>query len=74
VDVAQQLFSYERIFYVQRPDGTAKRFMESHVFRAFTVEEVRQLLAAAGLTIREELGNFDGRAIGAGPELLFVCA
>jgi SAM-dependent methyltransferase len=73
VDVAQQLFYYERIFSVQRPDGTEKRLMESHVFRAFTVEEVRQLLAAAGFTIREELGNFDGRAIGTGPELLFVC-
>ena len=74
VDMAQQLFSYERIFSVQRPDGTDTRFREAYVFRAFTVEEVRQLLAAAGLTIREELGNFDGRAIGMGPELLFVCA
>jgi hypothetical protein len=47
--------------------------MEAYVFRAFTVEEVRHLLSAAGLTICEELGNFDGCAIGTGPELLFVC-
>jgi SAM-dependent methyltransferase len=74
VDVAHQLFSYERIFAVQHPDGTETRFREAYVFRVFTVEEVRQLLAAAGFTIGEELGNFDGRAIGTGPELLFVCA
>jgi len=73
VDVAQQLFYYERIFSVRRPDGTETRCMEAYVFRAFTVEEMRHLLSAAGFTICEELGNFDGRAINTGPELLFVC-
>jgi SAM-dependent methyltransferase len=74
VDVAHQLFAYERIFAVQRPDGAETRFKEAYVFRAFTVEDVRQLVTAAGLTIREEMGNFDGCVIGTGPELLFVCA
>jgi hypothetical protein len=66
--------TYEHIFAVQRPDGAEARFNEAYVFQAFTIEEVCQLLAAADLTSREELGNFVGRAIGTGPELLFVCA
>lgn len=36
-------------------------------------EQITDMIQAAGFTIAEQYGNYDGCAIEEGPEMIFVC-
>ncbi len=74
IDLQQKIIYPEVTYYVTRPAGGQEVFRESLPLAYLSAADMRQLLAEAGFRIHTEMGYFDGRPIGHGSELIFVCS
>lgn len=73
-DEERQEIEHELTFFVQEDDGRFVRFQEWHVQRAYPQERLVQLLAEAGFSQIETVGDFTWEAAHADTERAFFVA
>ncbi|MFF2480059.1 class I SAM-dependent methyltransferase [Paenibacillus sp. NPDC058071] len=72
-DLEKRLLYTDYTYRVYKSGGQVEQFRDSIRLRYFYEDDIRQLLAASGFTIKEEYGWYDGTPVHEGNEFIFVC-
>ena len=73
IDVENQIIYPEYIFRVTHEDGTKEELREQLSLQYYYYEQITDMIQAAGFTIAEQYGNYEGGSIEDGAEMIFVC-
>ena len=77
IDLRSQVCCHDQIFYFSQPDGSETRVVGTIRTAWFSENQMRDFLESNNFKIIEilgaALGNYDGKQIGKGPEMIFIC-
>ncbi|WP_242218716.1 bifunctional 2-polyprenyl-6-hydroxyphenol methylase/3-demethylubiquinol 3-O-methyltransferase UbiG [Bacillus cereus group sp. BfR-BA-01380] len=73
IDVENQIIYPEYIFRITHENGTKEELKEQLSLKYYYYEQITDMIQAAGFTIAEQYGNYDGCSIEEGSEMIFVC-
>ncbi|MEI4800293.1 class I SAM-dependent methyltransferase [Bacillus sp. NPDC077411] len=73
IDVEHQIIYPEYIFRITHENGTKEELREQLSLKYYYYEQITDMIQAAGFTIAEQYGNYDGSSIEDGAEMIFVC-
>lgn len=73
IDVENQIIYPEYIFRVTHGNGTKEELREQLSLKYYYYEQITDMIQAAGFTIAEQYGDYEGGSIEEGAEMIFVC-
>jgi ubiquinone/menaquinone biosynthesis C-methylase UbiE len=73
IDTAKQIIYPEYIYYIEKPDKTTDKIIESLKLKYYYEEQLKELLKSSGFRIVKEMGYYDQTPVNQGTEFIFIC-